>query len=200
MILPICNNSSAFVDGPIDALRTGAGWVSSARLLLDKNMKRTSLVVAGIAGAGVLLLWPSSSCAQTNAAPTPQIIAVPAPGQPPGPEGPQAVRRPRIQGLPMASRAIMELNQVKAQMEGSTNDFGGHRESCIAACDKAIEELSAVITASGGRPPRPFVRPVRPLPPGAPAQPTPVQQTTPPYQPPPPLKPATPTYQPPPPQ
>lgn len=187
------------MDGAIDALRTGAGRVSSARLLLDKNMKRTLLVVAGIAGAGVLFLWPSNARAQTNAAPAPPS-AQQAPGQPLGPDGTPIVRRPRVQGLPMASRAIMELNQVKAQMEGSTNDFGGHRESCIAACDKAIEELSAVITASGGRPPRPFVRPVRPLPPGAPAQPTPVQQTTPPYQPPPPLKPATPTYQPPPPQ
>jgi hypothetical protein len=36
---------------------------------------------------------------------------------------------------------------VKTELSRSQDDFGGHKDSALAACDKAMEELQAVIKA-----------------------------------------------------
>jgi hypothetical protein len=45
-------------------------------------------------------------------------------------------------------RSIIFLKQSKTQLERSDSDFGGHKQSAIAACDKAIEELEAAMKAA----------------------------------------------------
>jgi hypothetical protein len=60
-------------------------------------------------------------------------------------------------------RALADLKQVKMSLQGAQEDFGGHKDSAIAACDKALEELDAVLKAM----PAP-IPPQRPgVPPGA---------------------------------
>jgi hypothetical protein len=51
------------------------------------------------------------------------------------------------------------------------DDLGGHRDSAVAACDKALEELHAVQAIVQARPPRrpPMAPPMAP--PSAPAPP-----------------------------
>ncbi len=43
-------------------------------------------------------------------------------------------------------QTIFFLRNSKSQLEHSTNDFGGHRQAAIDACDKALQELQAVQT------------------------------------------------------
>ena len=40
--------------------------------------------------------------------------------------------------------AVMMLKRVKADLENSKEDYDGHRQSAIDACDKAVQELEAV--------------------------------------------------------
>jgi len=115
-------------------------------------MKRNAIIAAG--AALVLALLLNYSRAQDNApapAPTPANPAVaPVPGQPvapgPGPRPmplPPRARQPRMYVL----RAQNDLKQVKMALQGSQEDYGGHKESAIAACEKALEELDAVMKA-----------------------------------------------------
>jgi len=113
-------------------------------------MKRNTFMAAG--AALVLALILNNSRAQDTApvpapTPTPPSVA-PTPGQPvapdPGPRPrpmPPRARQPRMFVL----RAQADLKQVKMALQGSTEDYGGHKESAIAACDKALEELDAVM-------------------------------------------------------
>jgi hypothetical protein len=41
-------------------------------------------------------------------------------------------------------RTTFFLKQAKADLERSSQDYDGHRQSAIDACDKAIHELDAV--------------------------------------------------------
>jgi hypothetical protein len=47
----------------------------------------------------------------------------------------------------MYRQAVMILKRAKADLERSTDDFDGHRQSAMEACDKAVAELEAVQTA-----------------------------------------------------
>ena len=44
--------------------------------------------------------------------------------------------------------AVMLLKRAKTDLENSKDDFDGHRQSALDACDKAIQELEAVQTAA----------------------------------------------------
>jgi hypothetical protein len=87
-------------------------------------------------------------------------------------------------------RALNDLRMVKAELQRSQDDFGGHKDSALEACDKAMLELEAVMKASqqtspqpnpqlpgGGTPPPPSVRmappAAAPTPAAPPAQPQP---------------------------
>ena len=76
----------------------------------------------------------------------------------------------------------MALQQAKTELERSTNDFEGHRDSAVAACDKAMTELQAVVKIAGPgmpmprpQPPMPTPMQAPPPPPAAPAAPPPGQ-------------------------
>jgi hypothetical protein len=71
---------------------------------------------------------------------------------------PPRPRQPRI----FVQRAVADLRQVKMVLQNSQEDFGGHKESAIEACDKALAELEAVMKAI----PQP-TPPQRPAPPPA---------------------------------
>jgi hypothetical protein len=49
-------------------------------------------------------------------------------------------------------RALNDLRMVKAELQRSQDDFGGHKDSALEACDKAMQELEAVMKAA---PPQP---------------------------------------------
>lgn len=42
---------------------------------------------------------------------------------------------------PAIRAAIRALERAKADMQAASNDFGGHREQAITACDNAIAQL-----------------------------------------------------------
>jgi hypothetical protein len=73
-------------------------------------------------------------------------------------------------------RAVTSLQQAKNELQHSTNEFAGHRDSAVEACDKAIVELQEVIKVAG--PQQPFMP--RPQPPVTPRpQPTPLSPSAP---------------------
>jgi hypothetical protein len=140
-------------------------------------MNKTTLIVAAI--ALLLAFGPSRSQAQsTNVSqPTPdQTAPVPPPPQkfPPRP-------RPN-QPRPIIMRTMNDLRMVKAQLQRSHEDYGGHKDSAIEACDRALQELEAVMKASMPQPPpqqtsqapapgAPAPQPLRIAPPSAPPAP-----------------------------
>jgi hypothetical protein len=160
-------------------------------------MKRNIIVAAGI--ALILAFSVKDSRAQndapapapvpaTNQAPGPTITfqnnlnRAPAdnPNQPlaPAPVGPnqpafQRMPPPRFrQPRPLFSRALSDLRAVKMELQRAEGDLGGHKDSAIEACDKATQELMAVMKAL---PPMPSpVRPGRPAA-GTPPSPSPLQ-------------------------
>lgn len=130
--------------------------------------------MTGLAIAGFAILFNQNAPAQTNAAPPPASPQPPSgypapqppmgyPGQPPG--------RFRGPGAFLYQRAINDLTMVKREMLRAPDDLGGHRDSAVAACDKALEELHAVQAIVQARPPRrpPMAPPMAP--PSAPAPP-----------------------------
>ncbi len=172
-------------------------------------MKRNLCIAGGI--ALVLAFGLNDSRAQNDApAPTPALVTnqpAPAtstfqnnltrippdksnqpPGAVPGVPGPtQFQRMPPArfrQTHPVFNRAVGDLRMVKMELEHSQGDLGGHKDSAIEACDKAIQELTAVIKAlpqpppaqqpgqppSGGLP-TPAPTPLRTAPPAAPTAP-----------------------------
>jgi len=107
---------------------------------------------------------------------------------------PPRARQPRM----VVQRTMNDLRMLKTELQRSQDDFGGHKSSAIEACDKATEELDALLKAmplptpqQGGPPPRSsFQNNLTPVPPGGapPGQAAPV----------PPPAPANPPTQPPP--
>jgi hypothetical protein len=79
----------------------------------------------------------------------------------------------------MYQRALTALQQAKMELQRSTNDFDGHRDSAMEACDKAIVELQAVVKVAGPqqpmmpRPQPPIPTPLQSAPPPSPAPATP---------------------------
>jgi hypothetical protein len=117
-------------------------------------MKRKNLIAAGI--VLVLALCLGQSQAQTTNVPAPGPVPV-NPVPPPGPRPPQF--RPR-QPHPFIMRAMNDLRMVKADLQRSQDDFGGHKNSAIEACEKAMQELDAVLKATP--PPSPQQNPPPP--------------------------------------
>jgi hypothetical protein len=81
-------------------------------------------------------------------------------------------------------RALMALQQTKAELQRSTNDFEGHRETALDACDKAMTELQAVMKAGGIQPMQrpPMMPPPHPAPgptPQSPGSPPPAAPSPP---------------------
>jgi len=102
-------------------------------------MKKNMLIAAGI--AMVLAIGLDNPQAQTNAAPAPPVAG---PATAPGP-GMRQPGRPRQPQPPVYARAINDLRMAKMQLQRSPGDFEGHKDSAIQACDKAMEELQAVM-------------------------------------------------------
>jgi hypothetical protein len=152
-------------------------------------MKRNIIVAAGT--ALVLAFSLNNSSAQndasapgpataTNQAPRPPNaspgiptrFAADNPNQPPGPAGadtnsPLLRRLPPgrfRQGHPLFSRALGDLRAVKMELQREQGDLGGHKDSAIEACDKAMQELAEVMKAL---PPPPSPRRLMPPPSGA---------------------------------
>jgi hypothetical protein len=139
------------------------------------DMKRNMLAAVGI--TWVLAFSLSSSQAQNDAPPP---GPAPAPNQPsgifPGRTDPPQLHRlppPRFGRQRLAfSRTLSDLRMAKMELQHSSGDLGGHKDSAMQACDKAIEELTAAMKALPVPPPpqRPMEPPSGINPPPAPPQ------------------------------
>jgi hypothetical protein len=131
-------------------------------------MKRITLILAGI--GLVLAFCVNNSPAQVANVPAP----APAPSAPVPPPGdkmrPMRPRQPRL----FITRAMNDLRMVKTELQRSQDDFGGHKDSAIEACDKAMQELQEVLKAS---PPPPS--PQQPPPAAGAPQPPPLRTAPP---------------------
>jgi hypothetical protein len=163
-------------------------------------MKRNMLVAAGI--TLVLAFSLNNSRAQNDAPPpgpapatnqslyqpNPNGIAVDKSNPPPG-SFPADANQPQLQRLPPPgfrrtrpdfARALGDLRVVKMELQHYQGDLGGHKDSAIEACDKAMQELAAAMKAL---PPLPS--PQRPTqPPFGATPPLSLQQAAPPATPP----------------
>jgi hypothetical protein len=102
-------------------------------------MKKNMLLIVAIALVGTVTLTLNSLRAQNGpppGAPPPSSGQAMPPGMHPGPN----------RGRPGSSYAIaiMQLRRVKMDLERSKEDYDGHRQTAIDACDKALQELEAV--------------------------------------------------------
>jgi hypothetical protein len=89
--------------------------------------KKLSLIVAGLAVAGILsVVLPSAFGQQTTTPPASGSTA-------------HTERHPEIR------RAIRALEAAKKDMQAAAHDFGGHRVDAIAACDNAITQLKLAL-------------------------------------------------------
>ena len=116
-------------------------WLKSRYL---KFMKKNTLLAAG--AALVLAVCANTTFAQDAPAPNPVPSPAPAPApapMPPGrrPMGPMT-GRPLRMSVPMAVRSLQD---VKRGLQAAQDDVGGHKQSAIDACDKALEELQEVM-------------------------------------------------------
>ncbi len=105
-------------------------------------MKKNILIIAALALVGIATLTFDSLRAQNAAAPPPSAQQVPPPGNRPRP-----MMGPRNRQGMMYQRAVMFLKQVKMELQNSKEDYDGHRQSAMEACDKAVLELEAVQTS-----------------------------------------------------
>lgn len=86
--------------------------------------------------------------------------------------------RPLRTSVPMAVRSLQD---VKRGLQASQDDMSGHKQSAIDACDKALEELQAIMKVLPAPQPPPQ-RPGAGMPPGGtpPGTPPPAAPQTPP--------------------
>ena len=104
-------------------------------------MKKNILLIVATALVGTATLTLNSLRAQNEAPPA---------GAPPARQAPPAGMRPGPpRGRPGNSyhQAVAMLKHVKMDLERSKDDFDGHRQSAMDACDKAVQELEAVQTS-----------------------------------------------------
>lgn len=107
---------------------------------MKKNLLYAAAIV--VVGAGIFAL--NDLRAQNQ----PVAPAAPAPArQPGGPPGsrPFPTRGGRMVG--MYHQTIRMLTMIKGDLDRSKEDYNGHRQSALDACNKAIEELQAVQNA-----------------------------------------------------
>jgi len=103
--------------------------------------------------AMVLAFCLNNSLAQNDApapAPAPAPVASSASNMPP--PGPKPMP-PKRTARPLFSHALADLRMVKAELQHSQDDFDGHKDSAIEACDKTIQELSAILKTMPAPPP-----------------------------------------------
>lgn len=142
------------------------------------------LATIALTSLGVLTLNHLQAQPPPDGTPTAPPASVPPPGAPGAPGTPGGPARPRPYPPQFRGRmrnsfqpTFMSLKHAKMELERSTDDFGGHRQSAIDACDKAIQELDAVIKAQAAA--------ARQLPPpGGPGNPGALQAPAPPQAPP----------------
>jgi hypothetical protein len=154
-------------------------------------MKRNMLVAAGVA---LVLAFSLNNSWSQNDPPAPEVAQATAPSPAPAPAfqnnpGSNQFQRmppPRFrQGRPAFARTLSDLRMMKTELQHLQGDFGGHKESAIEACDKAMQELAAVMKSL---PPPPS--PQRPIQPPSGATPPPPESAPPaPAAPPPPPQP-----------
>lgn len=102
-------------------------------------MKKNILIIAAVVAGIMLISWNDSRAQQT-----------PPPAGPPtishGPPGGMRPIPPGFRGRAGARymQTIMFLKMSKAELQHATEDFDGHRQTAMDACDKAIAELEAV--------------------------------------------------------
>jgi len=107
-------------------------------------MKKNILVIVAIALIGTVTLTLNSLRAQDAATPPVVVPQAPPPGPPPGAR--PGMPPPGFRGRPgnRYRQTVMFLKMAKTDLEHSKDDFGGHRQSAMDACDKAVQELEAV--------------------------------------------------------
>jgi hypothetical protein len=104
-------------------------------------MKKNMLLIAAIAVVGTVTFTLNSLRAQNDAA---------NPGGPPPmqapPQGPRPGPPPGFRGRPNMGyrQVIIFLKRAKTDLERSKDDYNGHRQTAMDACDKAVQELEAV--------------------------------------------------------
>ncbi len=106
-------------------------------------MKKKILFVIAVLLVGAATLTVDKLLAQNNPPAATPPVQFPPPGNHPGLN--PAVRSRMIAGN--YRRTVIFLKQTKVQLEGAKEDYDGHRQTAIDACDKAIKELEAVQAA-----------------------------------------------------
>ena len=109
-------------------------------------MKKNILLIAALVLFATGALTLNNLRAQTAPTGAGQPVS-PPPGNPGGrPGGPPGFRRgPGANNYHGIANA---LKRVKADLEKSKDDFDGHRQSAIDACEKAAQDLEAVSVAA----------------------------------------------------
>lgn len=105
-------------------------------------MKKNILLAATLALIAALTFSVNNLRAQNSPPP-----GGPPPGQQPPPnfrQGGPAGMRGRPGPAMIYRQASMVLKRAKTELERGTNDYDGHRQSAIEACDKALQEMDAV--------------------------------------------------------
>jgi hypothetical protein len=100
-------------------------------------MKKNLLLLSAVVFGGVLILALNTVLAQNP----PPAGAPASPGFHPPTGSPAARARNEIM---LYRRTASYLKNAKQQLQRSTEDYNGHRQSAIDACDKAMQELTAV--------------------------------------------------------
>jgi exonuclease VII small subunit len=111
-------------------------------------MKKNACLIVAIALVGTVALTLNTLRAQEAPPPGgPPPAQMPPPGQMPPPNmrpgGPPGGLRGRPPGSSYR-QAVQVLRRVKMDLERSKDDYNGHRQSAMDACDKAMQELQAV--------------------------------------------------------
>jgi len=111
---------------------------------LQNIMKKNLLMIVAVALVGAATLTLNPLRAQNDAAQSlpPAVQNNPTPGPRPLPS-PGARVRPGSN----YRQVIMILKRTKMDLQRATDDYDGHRQSALDACDKAVQELEAVQTS-----------------------------------------------------
>lgn len=107
-------------------------------------MKKNLILIAMVAIVGMATLMFTTLHAQ----PAPGAGGLPPAGQGAPPAARPGPRLgPHTRDVMAYRNAIRTLRMAKIQLQGAKDDYNGHRQSAMAACDTAIQELEAVTAA-----------------------------------------------------
>jgi hypothetical protein len=116
-------------------------------------MKKASLIVpASILVAGLLPLLSISHGQTASSAPAAAASGTASPAAPWPPNRGAMVPgyKPRPPQIAL-NQTILSLRRAKMELQHSKDELGGHRQSAIDACEKAIQELEAALRASDAK-------------------------------------------------